>query len=159
MNGMSITTRWSPSRIALKRATARGTAVSARIDHLPMLSAVVFLLIAMMIATALTSSRHRGWPMHIPQTFSAAPRPAADREDVVKVSVTRDGRVFFRNMQIVVNDLPDLIRKAVYSGSERKVYLAVDQRARYVDVAPVLDQIRAAGITQICFLAERMPPR
>jgi biopolymer transport protein ExbD len=58
-----------------------------------------------------------------------------------------------------VNDLPDRTRDAVRSGSEREVHLAVDGRTRYSDLAPVLDQIRAAGITRISFLAERVPMR
>ena len=44
---------------------------------------------------------------------------------------------------------------AVQEGSERKVYLKVDARAKYGDAERVVDQVRAAGIQQICILAEK----
>ena len=49
--------------------------------------------------------------------------------------------------------LPFLIRSAVQEGAERKVYLAVDSRARYSDAAAVVGQIGNAGIGEICILA------
>jgi biopolymer transport protein ExbD len=158
MIGISMTTKWSPSRIAVQRATARCTAVTANIHHLPVVSTAVLLLIVMMV-TAGSAYPHHGRYVDLPRTISATPQPLAHREDTIKVMVSRDGLVFFRNAQVPVNQLPGLIREAVRSGSERKVYLAVDGRARYSDVAPVLDQIRAAGITQISFLAETVPMR
>lgn len=159
MNATNSLTRWSPSRIAVKRAAARGTAVSACIHHLPMVSTAVLLLVLIMVTAGAAYSAHHGRGADLPRTDSATPQASANREDTIKVTVTRDGKVFFRRTQVMANDLPGLIREAVHSGSERKVYLAVDARARNVDVATVLDQIPAAGITQICVLAERVPLR
>ena len=159
MRGISVTTRWSPSRIAVLRTATRATAVSASIHPLPILSTAVLLLIVMMVTAAFASPHHQGLALDFPRAFSAVLQPAADRDDVIKVSIARDGNVYFRNAQIVLNELPERIRTAVQGGAERKVYLAVDGRARYVDVAPVLDQIRVAGITRVCFLAEKIPLR
>jgi biopolymer transport protein ExbD len=158
MNGMNALSRWSPSRIAIQRAAPRGTAVYASIHHLPMVATAVRLLILMMV-TAGSQYSHHDLATHLARSYFASPQPSARREDVIKVAVRRDGSVFFRNSQIAVNDLPGRIREAVRSGSERKVYWAVDRRTRFSDVAPVLDQIRAAGIREISFLAERVPMR
>ncbi len=144
-----------PSRIAAQSAAKRQTMASASVHHLPMVSTAVLLLVLMMTTA--------GWeyPLHgryvtLPRALSAKPQPSARREDVIKVSVSRDGNVFFRNMQIAADDLPDQIREAISAGAERKVYLEVDSRTRYSDVAAVLDRIRAAKISQICFLAEKL---
>ena len=54
------------------------------------------------------------------------------------------------------DDLPDRIREAIGAGAEQKVYLEVDSCTRFSDVAAVLDQIRAAKISQIRFLTEKL---
>jgi biopolymer transport protein ExbD len=48
-----------------------------------------------------------------------------------------------------------MIRTAVRDGSERKVYLFADSRAKNGDVNIVLDQIRFAGITNVVILANK----
>ena len=146
---------WSPSKIAIERAAGRGTAVSAGIHHPPMVSVAVMLLVVIMVAA--TSLPHHGRYVDLPRTNSATPQPSARREDAIKVGIGRDGSVFFRNSQIDVKELANRMRESAQSAAERKVYLAVDGRTKCRDAEAVLDQIRTSGITQICFLAERLP--
>jgi biopolymer transport protein ExbD len=70
----------------------------------------------------------------------------------MRVYVTRDGRVFFCDLQVVPEDLPEVVRRAIQGGAEKKVYLAVDARAKYGDAA-VPGEIGKAGIREICILA------
>jgi len=98
---------------------------------------------------------HSGISVDFPRVHSAVPQPNALREDEIRITVTRDGRVYFRNSRVQVDTLAGAIQEAVRAGAERKVYLAVDARAKYMDVPPVLDQIRYAGIQKICVLAEK----
>jgi len=53
---------------------------------------------------------------------------------------------------VAIDELPNRIRDATLNGAEKKVYLAVDVRARYGDVEAVLAQIRLAGLQKVCFL-------
>lgn len=92
-------------------------------------------------------------PLDLPGSYYATAQAKAAREDVMRVHLTRDGRLYFRTQQVQLRSLPVLIRGAVGEGAERKVYLAVDSRARYSDAAAVVEQIGNAGITEICFLA------
>lgn len=92
-------------------------------------------------------------PVDLPTSFHATAQPKARAEDAMRVSVTRDGRVYFLNIRLRVKDLPILIRAAVGPGAEKKVYLAVDSRARYRDAAAVVEQVANAGIREICILA------
>ena len=73
--------------------------------------------------------------------------PGALREDAMLISVTRDGNIFFGTHRIRSSDLPASIRESVRRGSERKVYLKVDARAKYGDAAAVIDEIRLVGIS------------
>lgn len=47
--------------------------------------------------------------------------PCAIRDDAIKISLTRDGRVFFGNSMIRPDALPDMIRDAVRNGSEKRI--------------------------------------
>jgi biopolymer transport protein ExbD len=85
----------------------------------------------------------------------AAPVHNALREDAIVIVVARDGEVFLRRRAIHAEDLPGAIEAAVASGSERAVYLSIDERARYGDVKPVIDEIRSAGISDVVILMNR----
>jgi biopolymer transport protein ExbD len=78
--------------------------------------------------------------------------PGALKEDALQVMVTRDGQVFFRDLHVMCEDLPDEIREGVRKGAEKRVYLVVDARAKYGNTIAVLDQIRLAGIENVSFL-------
>jgi len=84
--------------------------------------------------------------------------PRAVREDALSVAVTRDGKIYFRNVPISAKNLPDRIREGLKNGAEKKVYLRADARARYGDVKQALIEIRQAGIDNVCFLAEKLQP-
>jgi len=80
------------------------------------------------------------------------------RENALSVGVMRDARIYFRNVPISAEDLPDQIREGLRNGAEKKVYLRADASARYGDVKQVLIEIRQAGIENVCFLAEKLQP-
>jgi len=84
----------------------------------------------------------------------SSPQPGAQKEDAMLISITRDGRVFFRDHRIARADLANEIREGMHNGAEKKVYLVVDARAKYGDAIPVLTQIRFAGIENVNFLTE-----
>ena len=115
-----------------------------------MLGLALTLLVVQMIST--------GGPTFVVDSHLFAhttPMSAALREDVLRLTITRDGSVYFRNFRIANPDLPQQLLTGLRNGSERKVYLVVDSRAHYGDVQPVLDGIRGAGIQNIAFLAEQ----
>ena len=90
-----------------------------------------------------------GTHIDFPRTDHAKPMPGSLREDTMLVAVTRDGNIFFGNIQIRPSELPGSIRESLRSGSERKVYLKVDARAKYGDAEVVINQVREAGIENI----------
>ena len=90
----------------------------------------------------------------LPRIDHPVPLQAAEREDAIRVSVTRDGYLFFRDLQIQVDDLGDKVQAAVRKGAEAKVYIEVDKRARYGDLAAVLDALRSSRITNVAFITE-----
>ncbi len=101
-----------------------------------------------------TTDNHRSVPVDRPHAYHSASMPGALKEDALRVMVTRDGKIYFREHRIALEDLPNEIREGLQSGAERKVYIAVDARAKYGDVPAVLDKIRLAGVEKVAFLTE-----
>jgi biopolymer transport protein ExbD len=146
---------WSPSKAAAERRAKRRPRYLLWIDMWPFVAVMLTLLICFVTFTPPYHPRS----VDLPITHTAAPQPGALREDAIKVTVSRDGNIFFRDGYTKSEFLPAKIRMAVQEGSERKVYLKVDARAKYGDAERVVDQIRTAGIQQICILTEKYARR
>jgi biopolymer transport protein ExbD len=118
------------------------------------------MLALFMISMGDTRPHQHFWvPVDLAVAANPSPQPAALREDVMRVSIQRDGRVFFRNLRTQAERLPDLIREAVRQGAEAKVYLAVDARSKYGDTNAVVEQIKLSGVSRLCFLVEKAAPK
>lgn len=86
---------------------------------------------------------------------NSAPQPGALKEDALRISITRDARIFFRDQEIRFEGVPQRIREGARNGAEGKVYLIVDARSKYGDTAAILDQIRSAGIENVSLLTQK----
>lgn len=119
----------------------------------------VLLQIIVITANATNFRSHHGRSLDLALARTAVPMPGALRDDSMRISITRDGHVFFHTAAVSSIDLPNLIRDDLSKGVERKVYLAVDARAKYEDVAIVLDQIRQTKILNLAILTEKTPSK
>lgn len=143
---------WSPSKAAALRAAKRRPSVHPTFDLMPFVGVFMVLLFIFM----LTPPSHGGMSFgDLPKVKNATLQRGAIREDVIRIFVTRNGRCYFRFTAAAPGDLPNLIRAAVRDGSERKVYLLADTRAKNKDVGIVVDQIRLAGIADLVILANK----
>jgi biopolymer transport protein TolR len=79
----------------------------------------------------------------------------ADREDALIVAIQRDGDVWLGNERLSLDQLPIKVRKAISNGSEKKIYIRADARAKYSDVLKVLRTMRATGVEDVAFLTDR----
>ena len=129
--------------------------IHSRVDAYPLVGLAVTLLVIFVVCPPIVT---HGSGVDLPRTWYAGPMPRAVREDALSVAVTRDGKIYFRNVPISAKNLPDKIREGLKNGAEKKVYLRADARARYGDVKQALIEIRQTGIDNVCFLAEKLQP-
>jgi len=115
---------------------------------------VSIMLALLFILLPMTTDTPRSVSVDWPHAYHSASMPGALREDAMRLSVTRDGQVYLRDSHLMCGDLADEIRKRTRKGAEKKVYLAVDARAKYGDAKTVLNQIRMAGIENVSLLTE-----
>jgi biopolymer transport protein ExbD len=108
----------------------------------------------LLIVEMMSPQPHHGIPFDRYIAHNATPMAAALRDDAVKIMLSRDGTIFFGWTKVTSEDLPEQIRQRMRISAPRKVFLVVDQRAKYGDVSVVLDDVRRAGIWDVAFLTE-----
>jgi len=127
----------------------RESAVRPKIDPTVFAVVSVILLCAFMGVVPGTGCR-TGLDLYRARHAVAIPR--ALRKDAITISVNRDGRVFLELDQLPVEALSDQIRESVRKGAEKRIYLNVDQRAKYGTIADVIDQTHVSGVQNVTIL-------
>ena len=118
--------------------------------------ALVFfvLLLAFMIDT---KPYHYFSSVDLPKVLHPIPMRGADREDAMKISITRDARVYFGSDQVrdpsaLLNQIRSHLKEP---DVEHKIYIVADKRVRWGMVKLVLQDAHEAGIMRVAFLAEQ----
>jgi biopolymer transport protein ExbD len=141
---------WSPSGRAIARTANRRPASYCAMDVSALSAILMFMLFLFMI---IQPPFHR---LHVDLCKIRGPTylPGAIMEDALRVSLTRDGQFFFGTRNVSPNDLLNEIRDPLQLGAPRALYFSVDYRAKYADVATVLDSVRPTKIRNVTFLTE-----
>jgi biopolymer transport protein ExbD len=126
------------------------------IDTTAFASIMVALVFIELAAGAMSYNPHHGSSADLPKVLHPASMPGALRDDVMLVSITRDGKVYFGSEQIVPDYMAEKIQARLADRDvERKVYIRTDARARYGTVKTVLDGVRSAGLIRVAFLVDQ----
>jgi biopolymer transport protein TolR len=131
-----------------------GKKVNSNINVTPMVDVMLVLLIIFMVITPMLNNKVN---VELPQAAAAIVMENANKEDAITVAVTRDGRAFLGGD--VVSNLDDLgpkITEKLTNKTDKQVFLRADVRANYGKVMDVVDQIRAAGVSNLGLLTEKL---
>lgn len=141
---------WCPSKLAAQRRVRRRSTYYRTLNLWPFVSVMLALLLPYIVIVP------DAWNGRKPVALTFKPhatfQPDALREDAVIVSLTRDGNVFLGNSQVQIFDLGPQAAAALRATDMKKVFVRADARARYGDVKAVVEQLRLAGVAQVCFL-------
>jgi biopolymer transport protein ExbD len=116
----------------------------------PFVGVLVFLLVLMIVQSLPKPTS--GVSATLALVRHAVRLPLAAREDAMRITITRDDSVYFRGSKMMVEELPGEIRECIRNGSEKRVYMVVDARAKYGTVKQVLDEVRNAKVENVSFL-------
>jgi len=144
---------WRPSTSLKKRRTGYLSILDAS-----GVAAIFVFFVGMYIVMSAPTHDLLHINVDLASTAHAKPLPSALKEDAINVAVTRNGSLYFGDDRVPAKELAGLIRSAYEHGSERKVYLKADARARYADVKATLDLIREAGIQNVALMVEQTRP-
>jgi biopolymer transport protein ExbD/biopolymer transport protein TolR len=67
----------------------------------------------------------------------------------------RDGKVFFGNDAIPVDQLTSKVKDRLANRVDKRVYIRADARARFGAVVEVVDNVRSAGVDQLGLLTDQ----
>ena len=131
-----------------------GKKVNSNINVTPMVDVMLVLLIIFMVITPMLNNKVN---VTLPVATAATIQEDANKEDSIQVAVTRDGRTFLGADPINVDDLGAKVAAKLEnkSESEKEVFMRADIRANYGKVMDAVDQVRAAGVSNLILLTDK----
>jgi biopolymer transport protein ExbD/biopolymer transport protein TolR len=129
-----------------------GKKVNSNINVTPMVDVMLVLLIIFMVITPMLNNKVN---VDLPTATAATVMENANKEDAITVAVTRDGRAYLGGDQVTVDQLSAKVADKLTNKTDKEVYLRADIRANYGKVMDVVDQIRAAGVSNLGLLTEK----
>jgi biopolymer transport protein ExbD len=120
-----------------------------RIEMVPLID-TMFLLLVYFIYAMLSMAVHKGLPVVLPASSTAA----VEKHLILSVTVKADGAIFVDKQAVTYADLTALLRSRTGGELRAGVLLFADRSLSYQNLFRVLDQIRKAGIRNISLQAE-----
>ncbi len=124
----------------------------ARIELIPMIDTMAFLLVFFMIAS-LAMSQQQGLKVDVPQVTSASPQTWGDRALVVTVDA--HGRYFLNKQSVPWSKLGPEVRARVTARPEAIVVVNADRNLRHGIVTRVMSTVQQAGARHLVIATGR----
>jgi biopolymer transport protein ExbD len=121
---------------------SRVSAKKVRIEIIPMIDTMFFLLVFFMIAT-LSMTLQQGMPVNLPQASTATDKIPEE----ASLTLTTQGELFFNKDLINLAELELRLAKLLKSNEEPSVIINADEAVSHGRVIEVMDTVRKTGIT------------
>jgi biopolymer transport protein ExbD len=131
----------------------RTTSVVNDINVTPMVDVMLVLLIIFMVVTPMLQ---HGVSVDMAKAHNPRNMQDADKEDAVLIAVTRDGRIYLGSTQIAASELAPKVKDLIAARADKTVYVKSDARAKFKDVVDVVDNVRAAGVSDLGLLTDKL---
>ena len=128
----------------------RRPAGKARIEIIPMIDTMFFLLVFFMAAT-LSMTIRQGLCVNLPRAATAQD----EAHQTVTVTLTRDGTVYFNKEKVSSpEDAATRIARWKETVTEATVVINADRSVEHGSVVLLMDAIRKAGVTRMAIAAD-----
>jgi len=115
-----------------------------RIEIIPMIDTMFFLLVFFMIATLAMTIQH-GMPVSLPTAESSTDTIA----EHVSLTLTREGLLYYNKEAITLQELEIRLANLRQSSSDPSLLINADEQVPHGRVIKVMDLIRLSGITSM----------
>jgi len=116
----------------------------ARIEIIPMIDTIFFLLVFFMIST-LSMTQFKGMPVNLPKAASGQQAPA----ESAAVTIDKDGRLFLNQQAIDKTALSEALRRQLAKNAEMLVVINADDGVQHGQVVEVMDIARGANVAKM----------
>jgi biopolymer transport protein ExbD len=116
----------------------------ARIEVIPMIDIIFFLLVFFMIST-LSMTVNRALPVNLPKAATSQ----KDLRDSFNITVTQDGTLFLNKAPITLSELGQRVKAGIEQEPELVVIINADDQALHGAIVAVMDEVRLAGVSRL----------
>ena len=120
------------------------TKKKARIEIIPMIDTMFFLLVFFMIATLSMTLQH-GMPVNLPEAESATDNVP----EKVSITLTDKGNLYFNKDAISFSDLEPRLKNLLQMEGDVSIVINADEAVVHGRVIAVMDTVRKIGITNM----------
>ncbi len=124
-----------------------------RIEIIPMIDVVFFLLVFFMMAS-LAMTVNRGLPVNLPAAGSAE----RQRTEPLALTLTRTGELYIDRTPAALEALPGRLRTALGDNPRLVVVVNADREVPHGQVVAVMDAARQAGAQRLAIAVEAEAP-
>jgi biopolymer transport protein ExbD len=128
---------------------SRGREGIVGINVTPMVDVVLVLLVIMMVSATYIVAQ--SLKVELPKSASADEAVTS----VAQVSISKDGKFFFKQQPVTESELTDKLRAAKASGAEVNLVISADSAAQHGNVVHVIDLAKREGITKFAINVDR----
>ena len=123
---------------------ARRTIKKARIEIIPMIDTIFFLLVFFMIST-LSMSRYSGLPVNLPKAATGQQPPS----EAAAVTIGTDGKITLDKQEIRREQIAAALKIRLEKNPELLVLINADERVEHGVVVEIMDEARQAGVAKM----------
>ena len=122
----------------------RRTIKKARIEIIPMIDTIFFLLVFFMIST-LSMTQFKGMPVNLPKAAAGQQAPA----ESAALTIDKEGRLFLNQHAVDKAALGDALKQQLAENAEMLVVINADDGVSHGQVVEVMDIARAANVAKM----------
>jgi biopolymer transport protein ExbD len=122
----------------------RTTFKKARIEIIPMIDTIFFLLVFFMIST-LSMARYSGLPVNLPKAATGRQTPS----ESASVTILEDGKVFIDKQEITRDRIRAVLEQRLSQKPDLLILINADHRVDHGRVVEVMDEARQAGVAKM----------
>jgi biopolymer transport protein ExbD len=116
----------------------------ARIEIIPMIDVIFFLLVFFMVST-LSMTMNRGLPVNLPTAATSQ----KDVRENLNLTLTQEGEMFLNKEPLALQDLGPRVKAALADEPELMVIINADGDVRHQAVVEAMDELRLAGVARL----------
>ena len=116
----------------------------ARIEIIPMIDTIFFLLVFFMIST-LSMTQFKGLAVNLPKAASGQQAPA----ESAAITIDKDGRLFLNQQAVDKSALGNALKQQLANNAEMLVVINADDGVAHGQVVEVMDIVRAANAVKM----------
>jgi biopolymer transport protein ExbD len=116
----------------------------ARIEIIPMIDTIFFLLVFFMIST-LSMAQYRGMPVNLPQAAAGQQAPA----ESAAITIDKHAQIFLNEQPVDKTVLGDLLRQQLAKNADLLVVINADDGVEHGRVVEIMDIARGASVARM----------